>query len=59
MLMAEITLASLLTDVGSIFTALIGYVSDICETIVSNPLLLLGFAIPFAFAIVTFVKKLF
>lgn len=59
MLMAEITLASLLTDIGSIFTALIGYVSNVCQTIVSNPLLLLGFAIPFAFAIVTFVKKMF
>lgn len=59
MLIAEMTLSSLLTDVGSIFTALIGYVSNICETIVGNPLLLLGAAIPFAFAIVTFVKKLF
>lgn len=55
----EITLASVLADVGSVFTALIGYVGDICETIVGNPLLLLGFTIPFAFAIVSFVKKLF
>lgn len=55
----EITLQSVLTDVGSVFTALIGYVGDICETIVGNPLLLLGFTIPFAFAIVNFVKRLF
>ena len=55
----EITLSSVLTDVGSVFTALIGYVGDICETIVGNPLLLLGFTIPFAFAIVSFVKRLF
>lgn len=55
----EITLTSVLADVGSVFTALIGYVGDICETIVSNPLLLLGATIPFAFGIVTFVKKMF
>lgn len=55
----ESTLATVLSDVGSVFTALIGYVGDICETIVGNPLLLLGFTIPFAFAIVSFVKRLF
>ena len=55
----EITLATVLADIGSVFTALVGYVGDICETIVGNPLLLLGFSIPFAFAIVSFVKKMF
>lgn len=55
----EATLSSVLENVGSVFTALIGYVGDICETIVGNPLLLLGFTIPFAFAIVSFVKRLF
>lgn len=59
MLIGEITLSSVLTDIGSVFTSLIGYVSNICETIVSNPLLLIGFCIPFAFAIVSFVKRLF
>lgn len=60
MLLAEAaTLSSVLSDVGSIFTSLIGYVGSICNAIVGNPVLLLGFAIPFAFAIVTFVKKLF
>lgn len=57
--MEDITLATVLTDIGSVFTALIGYVGDICETIVGNPVLLLGFSIPFAFAIVKFVKKIF
>lgn len=57
--METYTLASLLTDIGSIFTALIGYVSNVCTTIVSNPLLLIGVAIPFAFAIVSFVRRLF
>ena len=53
------TLSQLLTDVGSVFTAMIGYVSDICTAIVSSPLLLVGFAIPIAFAIVSFVRRLF
>ena len=55
----EITLASVLTDIGTVFESLIGYVSDICTTIVGNPVLLLGFSIPFAFAIVKFVKRMF
>ncbi len=59
MVIAEITLTSVLTDIGSVFTSLIGYVGNICQTIVSNPLLLIGFCIPFAFAIVSFVKRLF
>ena len=56
---AEITLSSVLESIGTVFTALIGYVGSICETIVGNPLLLIGFCIPFAFAIVSFVRRLF
>lgn len=62
MLLADVstvTLSSVLTDIGSVFTALIGYVGNVCITIVSQPLLLIGFCIPFAFAIVSFVKRLF
>lgn len=57
--MEGITLASVLESFGTVFTALIQYVGDICEIIVSNPLLLLGFAIPFTFVIVKFVKNMF
>lgn len=57
--MEGITLASVLTDIGSVFESLTGYVGDVCEIIVGNPLLLLGFSIPFAFAIVKFVKRMF
>ena len=57
--MEESTLETVLTDIGSVFTALIGYVGDVCETIVGNPILLLGFCIPFSFAIVKFVKRIF
>lgn len=60
MLVAEaMTLSQLLTSIGDIFTALIGYVGDICTAITSQPLLLIGFAIPFTFAIVSFVRRLF
>lgn len=59
MVVGEITLSSVLTDIGSVFTSMIGYVGSVCETIVGNPLLLIGFCIPFAFAIVHFVKKMF
>lgn len=57
--MEDVTLATVLTDIGSVFTSLIGYVADVCQTIVSNPVLLIGFCIPFAFAIVKFVKRMF
>ena len=59
LVMEAATLSSVLTDIGSVFTALIGYVGNVCETIVGQPVLLIGFCIPFAFAIVHFVKKLF
>ena len=55
----ETTLASVLENIGTVFTSLVGYVGDVCGTIVDNPILLLGFSIPFAFAIVSFVKKMF
>lgn len=53
------TLTTVLSNIGSVFTSLIGYVGSVCETIVQQPLLLIGFCIPFAFAIVHFVKRLF
>lgn len=59
MVIGEVTLSTVLTDIGSVFTSMIGYVGSVCETIVSQPLLLIGFCIPFAFAIVHFVKKMF
>ena len=59
MLFGATTLSTVLTDVGSVFTSFIGYVGSVCETIVSNPLLLLGFCVPFVFAIITLVKRMF
>ena len=44
---AAYTLASLLTDIGSVFSTAISWVGDVAETIVSNPLLLIGCIIGF------------
>ena len=51
-------LSTLLTSVGEVFNAFIGYVGDVCEAIVTNPLLLLGASVGLTFSIVGFVKKL-
>lgn len=53
------TLSTVLTDVSTVFTSFIGFVSSVCQTITSNPLLLLGFCVPFVFAIISLVRKLF
>ena len=59
LLLTTTSLSDVLTSVGSVFTAMIGYVGDIAEAIVGTPLLLLGVCIPIAFAIVSFVRRLF
>lgn len=53
------TLASILTDVGSVFTALIGWVGDVCTTMVNTPVLLISFCLGIGFVIVRFVKAMF
>ena len=55
--MEEVTLATVLTDIGSVFTSFTGYISDICDVIVSNPLLLVGFATSFVFVIIGLVRR--
>jgi len=58
MLLAEITLQSWLTDLGSIFTAMTGYVGSICEMFMTTPVLMVSFGIVFAFSIIGLVKRL-
>lgn len=53
------TLSSILTDVGTVFTALIGYVGTVCTTIVNTPVLLISFCLGIGFVIVRFVKAMF
>lgn len=57
--MEATTLATVLENIGTVFTSFIGYVGSVCEIIVANPLLLVGFCIPFVFAIISLVKRLF
>ena len=44
--MEATTIANILTPVGNIFTAAIGWVGDVAQTIVSEPLLLCFAVIP-------------
>ena len=39
---SAVTIASLLSSVGEVFTTLVGWVGDVSEVIVGNPLLLLA-----------------
>jgi hypothetical protein len=52
------TMAALLTDLGSIVTAVLGYVSNTVSAITSNALLLLCFLIPLCGIGVGIVKRL-
>lgn len=56
--MAE-TLTTTLTNLGSIFTSLMGYVADVVETIVSEPLLFIPFGISITYSIIKITKRLF
>ena len=43
--MTEITLATVLESVTSVFTAAIGWVGTVAETIAGEPLLMVGFCV--------------
>lgn len=53
-----VTLSSILTDLGSIFTAVFGWVPTVFETILGNPLLFLMIAIGIPFIAIGVVKRL-
>ena len=53
------TLTSTLTNLGSIFTSLMGYVADVVQTIVSEPLLFIPFGISITYSIIRITKRLF
>lgn len=44
--MEGVTITSILTDVGSIFSTAIGWVGDVASTITGNPLLMVFCIIP-------------
>jgi len=45
--MTEITLANVLTSIGDVFEASIGWVGTVAETVAQQPLLLVGFVVGF------------
>lgn len=52
------TMSSILTELGLVVTEVIGMVGEVATTIMSQPLLLLGFGIAFLAAGVAFFKRL-
>lgn len=44
--MEGVTISSLITDVGSLFTAAVGWVGKVGETVTGNPILLIFCLIP-------------
>ena len=52
-------LSTTLTNLGSIFTGLMGYVATVVETIVSEPLLFIPFGISLTYSVVRITKRLF
>ena len=52
-------LSTTLTNLGSIFTGLMGYVSTVVETIVNEPLLFIPFGISLTYSVVRIAKRLF
>lgn len=57
--MAAEALSTTLTNLGSIFTGLMGYVATVVETIVSTPLLFIPFGISLTYSVVRITKRLF
>lgn len=57
--MTEVTIATLITDIGTVFTGAIGWVGDVATAITGNPLLLLGCIIGFVGLGVGLFRRLF
>ena len=51
------TLATLLTSMGDVFTAITGYFVTVLNVMVSHPLLLLTLGVTFTSVIIALVKK--
>lgn len=57
--MAEITLASVLTDITSVMTSLFTGVGNVMNIVMTNPILFIAVAIPIIGAVVGFTKRIF
>ena len=55
---AAMTMATLLSTITEVFTAPIGWVGTVAETVASNPLLLVGFVLGFIGVGITLFSRL-
>ena len=55
--METVTLGSMLTDFGTVFTSIVSYFTDVLDIMVSHPLLLLTLGVTFTSVIIALVKK--
>lgn len=55
---ASVTLATVITNIGSVFEGMIGWMGSLLSFIQSNPLILIGFVISFGFVVVALIKRL-
>lgn len=56
--METTSLSTVITNIGTVFTGLVGWGGDIVTFIQANPLLLVGTVAGFAFTAVALVKRL-
>ena len=59
MLVGDITLSSVLTDITAVMTSLFAGVSTVIDTVTSTPLLFIAVAIPIIGAVIGFTKRFF
>ena len=59
MLLADITLQSVLTDITAVMTSLFGGVTTVIGIVMDNPILFIAVAIPIIGAVVGFTRRFF
>ena len=59
MLIAEITLSSVLTDITSVMTSLFTGVGNVMNIVMENTILFIAVAIPIVGAVIGFTKRFF
>lgn len=56
--MAEVTLSSILTDIGSVLTAMFGWISNVFTAITGNPVLFIMVVGTFGLVCIGIVRRL-
>lgn len=52
------SMSTVITNIGSVFTGMIGWMGSLVTFIQDNPIILIGFVIGFSFAAVALLKRL-